>query len=164
MAGYIYPILQAFQAVFRATINKEKDLIDSSLVDVKREWVVIENFENSPEECPWIQVWQVPNENELNAPELMGDKIVPQWNVITTCIVQADTDEELIKSLDVYLKAMLFSAVKSTDDDFWNLDGEADFLIPESITFTNPFQLEESGKTFLQGAILWTVDKEELIS
>ena len=161
--GFINPILEMFQTIFRATLNTEKDLIDNTLGDVASQAIVIEDFQNWTELCPMIQIWVVPSENPIQAQDTEANNINPLWNIITTCIVQADTDATLIKNLDIYLTAMLYSAVKG-QSNAWGLDGEADFLIPESMFFTDTFSIEETNKITQKGGITWIVDKEYTVT
>lgn len=161
--GFITPILEEFQTIFRATLNTEKDLIDSTLDDVATEAIVIEDFENWAEICPMVQIWVVPSEHPLQAEDTGANNINPLWDIITTCIVQADNDETLINNLDTYLTAILHSAAKG-QTNAWGLDGEADFLIPQSMSFTDVFSIKDTNKITQKGGITWTVDKEYTIT
>jgi len=162
--GFIHPILCAFQTVFRTTLNVEKNEIDSNIPNIANESIVIEDFENWSEVCPMIQIWPIPTEHQIQAQDTGANNINPLWNVITACTVEASDDETLMKNLDTYLTAMLHSAVKSTDDDFWNLDGEADFLIPQSMFFSDVFSVKETSKLAIKGGINWVIDREYTIS
>jgi len=161
--GFIHPILCAFQNVFRTTLNVEKNLIDSNIDNIANEAIVIEDFENWSEVCPMIQIWPIPTEHQIQAQDTGANNINPLWNVITACTVESDDHEKRIKDLDTYLTAMLHSAVKSTDDDFWNLDGESDFLIPQSMFFSPVFEVQGMNALAQKGGINWVIDREYTI-
>lgn len=165
-SGAIYPICQEFETIFKATLNTEKDKITTglgiTLDDVVDQAIVIEDNENWSELCPMVQVWPLPTENTLQAEETMADNITPLWNIITTCIVQADTDEILLRNLDVYVWAMLHTMITGVTNP-WHLNIGGN-VIPESIFFTDVFSIKDTNKITQKGGILWTIDKEYTIT
>jgi len=148
------PILNEVQTALRATLNTEKDVLDSSLADVTSASIRIRYPGGIIQDAIWVNIFPwgetVPNQ-ESN----ITDRI--PWGVVTEILVNGDNSEALIKAADVYSSAMMKSIIKTGDD--WSLNGTADMV---EIVLINPEMFEGRQKGQIQAGtfIQWIFEKE----
>ncbi len=154
MAGLLTPILEEVQTALRATMNTEKDTLDSTLDDILSGAIRIQYPGGVIEDDIWVNIFPwgetVPNQ-ESN----ITDNI--PWGVVTEVLVNGDNSETLIKAADVYTSAMMKSIIKHGAD--WTLNGACDLL---RVVLINPeeFDGQQDGEIATGNFIQWIFDRE----
>ncbi len=156
--GLLTPILEEVQTALRATLNTEKDALDSTLDDVTSAAIRIQYSGGIMEDDVWVNIfpWGETNPNQ----ESNATANIP-WGVVTEVLVNGDNSEDLIKAVDVYASAIMKSLVKHGDD--WSLNAAVDLVTIVSINpekFDGRQEGEILGGTFIQ----WIFDKEETLT
>ena len=155
MAGLLTPILEEVQTALRATLNTEKDVLDSTLADVASAAIRIRYPGGIVQDSVWVNIFPwgetVPNQESNRTDEL-------PWGVVTEVLVNGDNSEDIIKAADVYTSAMMKSIIKHGDD--WSLNGTADMV---EIVLINPemFDGQQKGEIRAGSFIQWIFEKEE---
>ena len=150
------PILEEIQTIFRATLNTEKDTIDSTLSDVASNNIRIEDVFTKPESYPWLKIF--PGNISPVDSETEGVTMTVDWFVVTSIFIQGNNSQDLIKNLDIYLSSMVYSLVKGQTSD-WDIDGTADVL--KLVEFSHEdFQGAKEGEIVRAGYLTWAIDKE----
>jgi len=154
MAGLLTPILAEVQTALRATLNTEKDVLDSTLADVTSAAIRIQYSGGIIEDSVWVNIFPW-GETSPNQESNRTDNI--PWGVVTEVLVNGDNSEDLIKAADVYTSAMMKSIIKHGDD--WSLNGTADMV---EIVLINPetFDGRQDGEIIAGNFIQWQFEKE----
>ena len=154
MAGLLSPILDEIQTALRATLNTEKDALDSTLDDVLSTAIRIQYPGGIMEDDVVVNIFPW-GETSPNQESNITDNI--PWGVVTEILVNGDNSEDLIKAADVYTSAMMKSIVKHGAD--WTLNGTADRLV---IGLINPEQFDgrQEGEIATGNFIQWEFDRE----
>ncbi len=124
MAGLLTPILAEIQTALRATMNTEKDVLDSTLADVVSGAIRIQYSGGIMQDSVWVNIFPW-GETSPNQESNITDDI--PWGVVTEVLTNGDNSEALIKAVDVYTSAMMKSIIKHGDD--WHLNGVADVFL-----------------------------------
>jgi len=154
MAGLLTPILNEVQTALRATLNTEKDVLDSTLADVASAAIRIRYPGGIVQDPVWVNIFPwgetVPNQESNRT-----DRI--PWGVVTEVLVNGDNSEDIIKAADVYTSAMMKSIIKDGDD--WSLGGTADMV---EIVLINPemFDGQQKGEIRAGNFIQWIFERE----
>ena len=154
MAGLLTPILEEVQTALRATLNTEKDVLDSTQADVASAAIRIQYSGGIIEDSVWVNIFPwgetVPNQESNRTDNL-------SWGVVTEVLVNGDNSEGIIKAADVYTSAMMKSIIKHGDD--WSLNGTADMV---EIVLINPETLvgRQEGEITAGNFIQWIFEKE----
>ena len=158
MAGLLTPILEEVQTALRATLNTEKDALDSTLADVASAAIRIQYSGGIIEDSVWVNIFPwgetVPNQESNRTDNL-------PWGVVTEVLVNGDNSEDIIKAADVYTSAMMKSIIKHGDD--WSLNGTCDKV---EIVLINPetFDGHQDSEIIAGNFIQWIFDKEETLT
>lgn len=154
MAGLLTPILAEVQTALRATLNTEKDVLDSTLADVTSTAIRIQYPGGIMEDDIWVNIFPW-GETSPNQESNRTDNI--PWGVVTEVQINGDNSEDLIKAVDVYTSAMMKSIIKHGDD--WSLNGTADMV---EIVLINPemFDGGQDGEIRAGTFIQWQFEKE----
>lgn len=157
MAGLLTPTLLEIQTALRATLNTEKDALDSSLADVASESIRIEHPRLFREQYPWVNIFPF-GESEIGEESEDSNKTnTIFWNIITHIEISGENTEDLLKDIDAYAWGMAKSIIKHGAD--WTLNGICDRLVLERITH-DAFEGEEEGSIVIGNFLIWTFDKE----
>lgn len=154
MAGLLTPILNEIQTALRATLNTEKDVLDSTLADVRSAAIRIEFPNMFQEEAPWVNIFPFSEFSPDQESNITDD--IP-WGVVTSVIIDGDNTESLIKDVDVYTSAILKSIIKHGGD--WTLNGVCDQVIVNSIS-PDAFFPDETSGIVIGNFIQWTFRRE----
>ena len=151
MAGLLTPVLLEIQTALRATLNTEKNVLDSSLADVRSDAIRVE-FATSTfaEEYPWVTIFPF-SEFNPNQESNITDEI--PWGIVTNIDIAGENSEDLIKAVDVYTTAMMKSIIKHGAD--WTLNGVCDQIMLNSIS-PDAFEGEEDGSIVIGNFVQWT--------
>ena len=154
MAGLLTPILEEVQTALRATMNTEKDSLDSTLDDIISAAIRIQYPGGIMEDDVWVNIFPW-GETSPNQESNKTDNI--PWGVVTEVLINGDNSEALIKAADVYASAMLKSIIKHGDD--WSLNGTADTV---QVVLINPetFDGRQKGEIAAGTFIQWVFDRE----
>jgi len=154
MAGLLTPILAEIQTALRATMNTEKDVLDSSLEDIVSASIRIQYSGGIIEDDIWVNIFPW-GETSPNQESNRTDNI--PWGVVTEVQINGDNSEALIKAVDVYTSAMMKSIIKRGDD--WSLGGTADKV---EIVLINPEMFEggQDGEIRAGTFIQWIFERE----
>lgn len=158
MADFLTPILEEFQTILQANLNTEIDNIDNTLTDVKNAAIVIEDFDLSFPEFPWLQVFPRPGENQIDSDQ-QNLNIVFNFDVITALTIAGKDSTELTKNLSKYMSAMLISIIKGTGSDRYSLNGVVNLVRPIGWGHED-FINQETSETVKGGFIVWRTVKD----
>jgi len=154
MAGLLTPILAEVQTALRATLNTEKDVLDSTLDDIASAAIRIQYPGGIIEDSVWVNIFPwgetAPNQESNRTDDF-------PWGVVTEVLVNGDNSEDLIKAADVYTSAMMKSIIKHGDD--WSLNGTCDLV---EIVLVNPetFDGRQDAEIIAGNFIQWQFRKE----